>query len=83
MKGSVECPYGTIEIEYQRIERDGKDDIGMTVTVPTSTMGFLLLPKDESEVDVTRLQERGREAFASAGTRAALKSGKYCLVLRP
>ncbi|KAL1598474.1 hypothetical protein SLS59_006758 [Nothophoma quercina] len=77
VKGDVECPYGKIEIEYNRGE-----DVKMSVTVPTSTTAYLLLPQDESEVDVTRLQD-GQKAVTEKGRRVALKPGRYELILRP
>jgi hypothetical protein len=69
--GSVECPYGSIEIEYTRNE---KDCVSMQVAVPTSTTGFLVLPGEESEVEVIR---RGGSAEARKGQRIALKPGAY------
>lgn len=54
----------------------------MSVTVPTSTTAYLLLPQDESEVDVTRLQD-GQKAVTEKGRRVALNPGRYELILRP
>ncbi|KAF1915644.1 bacterial alpha-L-rhamnosidase-domain-containing protein [Ampelomyces quisqualis] len=73
--GSVDCPYGLIEIEYTR---DENDCVSMQITVPTSTTGFLLLPTEESEVEVTR---NGGQAEARRGKRLALKPGVYKLRL--
>ena len=80
VRGDVECPYGKIEVEYERVE--GGEGAKMKVTVPTSTTGYLLLPRDESEVDVTRLQ-KAQNTVTEKGRRVALSPGGYELVLRP
>jgi hypothetical protein len=79
VKGDVECPYGRIEVEYIK-EESGV--VRMEVTVPTSTVGHLLLPRKESEVDVTRRQDE-QSTIAEKGERIALKPGRYELVVRP
>ena len=53
----------------------------MEVGVPTSTTGYLLLPREESSVVMRRLGEDGYEVERK-GTRIALKPGKYELVLQ-
>ena len=77
IKGDVECPYGKIEVEYSR-----DSETTMKITVPTSTIGYLVLPQDGSEVDVTRLQEE-QKTVTERGRRVVLKPGRYELVLRP
>ncbi|KAH7087464.1 bacterial alpha-L-rhamnosidase-domain-containing protein [Paraphoma chrysanthemicola] len=70
VQGSMECPYGLIEIEFDR--RDGTTK--MRVTVPTSTTGYVLLPRDASVVVVTR---NGGESARKNGRRIALEPGRY------
>jgi ferredoxin len=82
VEGSVECPYGKIEIEYER------DDVGrgvrMKVTVPTSTTGFLLLPSDSSSVSIQRMQlGADGDVVTQSGSRISLKPGRYSLHLKP
>lgn len=79
IKGDVECPYGKIEVEYTR-EESGV--VRMEVTVPTSTTSYLLLPREESEVDVTR-QQKKQTTFVQKGNRIALKPGRYEIDVRP
>ncbi|KAJ4337528.1 hypothetical protein N0V95_008313 [Ascochyta clinopodiicola] len=78
VKGDVECPYGKIEVEYIK---DG-EQISMKITVPTSTVGYLLLPGENSEVDITRVQAE-QQTVTERGRRVGLKPGKYEVVLRP
>ncbi|KAH7359690.1 bacterial alpha-L-rhamnosidase-domain-containing protein [Pyrenochaeta sp. MPI-SDFR-AT-0127] len=82
--GTVECPYGKINIEYERSgEKDGKSEaVTMNITVPTSTTGVLILPKDESEVIVRRVQNGGGYTETRKGSRVALKPGTYKLQLK-
>lgn len=75
--GSVDCPYGLIKIEYTKSESEG---ITMNVTVPTSTTGFVLLPREESEVIVTR---RGGEPVHKKARKIPLRPGGYELRLKP
>lgn len=75
--GIMDCPYGLIEIEY---EKDDEGKVGMKVTVPTSTTGFLVLPRDESEVMVTRISGQPTKR---AGRKIGLKPGKYMLQIMP
>lgn len=84
VQGSVESPYGRIEIEYEkRTGKDGENEnVTMKITVPTSTTGFLLLPRDESEVVVMRVQDNGGYTDTRKGRRVTLKPGQYRLVLR-
>ncbi|KAJ4353201.1 uncharacterized protein N0V89_004927 [Didymosphaeria variabile] len=82
VEGSVECPYGKIEIEYERDEEGC--DVRMKVTVPTSTTGFLLLPSDSSSVSIRRIREgRTDDGASETGSRIALKAGRYYLHLNP
>ncbi|TEA10539.1 hypothetical protein C8034_v009547 [Colletotrichum sidae] len=50
VEGTFECPYGNIEVTFKR---EG-EDVRMEVTVPTSTVATLLLPRDESSVEIKR-----------------------------
>jgi hypothetical protein len=81
VEGSVDCPYGKIEVEYDC--NQAGDDIRMEVTVPTSTTGFLLLPEDSSSVAVTRVQTKNRDTVTKTGRRVSLKPGRYKLHLKP
>lgn len=81
--GSMECPYGKIEIEYQKVENDGSEQITMNVTVPTSTTGILVLPRDDSAVIVARLPEQNKRAVTKTGKRVFLTPGVYHLTLSP
>ncbi|PVH99981.1 glycoside hydrolase family 78 protein [Periconia macrospinosa] len=82
VEGTVECPYGKIAIEYRR-EGDG-EGASMKVTVPTSTTGILVLPKETSKVTIARLR-RGlkNDAVTKRGTRINLKPGIYELQIQP
>jgi hypothetical protein len=75
--GSMDCPYGLIEIEYRR---DETDVVTMKITVPTSTTGFLVLPREDAVVGITR---SGGEMIRRSGRRIALKPGRYDLTLTP
>jgi len=82
VEGRVECPYGGIEVRYERRDDGGGgEEVKMEVSVPTSTTGHLLLPREESRVVVRRLGEDGYEVERK-GVRIALKPGKYELVLQ-
>lgn len=83
VQGSVDSPYGNIEIEYERVKRGDDDEISMSITVPTSTTGYLLLPRDESEAAVTRLPDVSSKAVTKKGKRVALNPGRYRLSLKP
>jgi hypothetical protein len=80
VEGSVECPYGKIEVKYKRISKGGSEEAKMWLTVPTSTTAYLLLPSADSSADLRRLGEGGYEV-QNKGTRIALKPGSYELVL--
>lgn len=75
--GSMDCPYGLIEIEYKRGD---DDDVSMNITAPTSTTGFVLLPREESEVIATR---HGGQSVHMKGRKIALRPGRYNLRLKP
>jgi hypothetical protein len=75
--GSMDCPYGLIEIELTRAD---DDDLSMKITVPTSTTGFILLPREESEVIATR---HGGQSVHMKGQKIALRPGRYGLQLKP
>lgn len=75
VEGSVECPYGKIEIEYRR---EG-EEVSMRVSVPTSTVGYLELPDDSCELVVSR---SGGDGEIRRGRRIGLKPGRYDLKLR-
>ncbi|KAF5526523.1 hypothetical protein CGCA056_v002304 [Colletotrichum aenigma] len=77
VEGTFECPYGMIEVTFKR---EG-DDVRMKVTVPTSTKATLLLPRDESEVEITRQGTDGSRK--AGGKRVQLLPGHYDLMLSP
>ncbi|GJC83603.1 hypothetical protein ColLi_06441 [Colletotrichum liriopes] len=77
VEGSFECPYGLIEVTFRR----ESEDVQMKVTVPTSTTATLLMPRDESKVEVSRVGSDGvKNVF---GTKVKLLPGRYNLVLFP
>jgi hypothetical protein len=76
--GSVECPYGLIEVAY---EKHG-DDASMKITVPTSTTAYLVLPREESQAVLTRVGKDGWEE-TKKGTRIALRPGRYEVAIQP
>ncbi|KAF2028531.1 hypothetical protein EK21DRAFT_69634 [Setomelanomma holmii] len=76
VKGSMECPYGLIEIEYENRE----EEVVMKITVLTSTTGILLLPRDEIVAVVKR---KGGEPSEKKGRKIALKPGRYELRIEP
>ncbi|KAK4635824.1 Alpha-L-rhamnosidase [Fulvia fulva] len=76
VKGDVECPYGLIEVHYER-KPDGK--INLNLTVPLTTHANLLLPSACGAVSVDRHEK------SSWTTEAGLKSielrpGQYTIV---
>ncbi|KAL0940469.1 alpha-l-rhamnosidase [Colletotrichum truncatum] len=77
VEGTFECPYGNIEVTFKR----AGDDVRMKITVPTSTTATLLLPRDESEAEVTR--QGGGNLRRATGKKVKLLPGKYELVLYP
>lgn len=82
VEGTVECPYGNIEIEYDRDE-DGRR-ARMNITVPISTTGFLLLPRGTSSASITRVHQGVvGNAISQTGTRISLKPGRYELHIEP
>lgn len=79
VEGNVECPYGIIEVKYVK----EASNVRMKIKVPTSTTGYLILPSDESEVDVKRVQGCAGQVVSRRGKRVTLKPGGYELQLRP
>ncbi|KAK2761418.1 alpha-l-rhamnosidase [Colletotrichum kahawae] len=77
VEGTFECPYGMIEVTFNR---EG-DDVRMKVTVPTSTKATLLLPRDESAVEIIRQGTSGSRK--ASGKRVQLLPGHYDLILFP
>jgi hypothetical protein len=78
VEGSVECPYGKIEVKYRR----SGEGASMEVTVPSSTTAYLVLPSSESRVVVRRLSEgKGGYTEERMGVRVLLKPGRYKLLL--
>ena len=78
--GTVDCPYGTIEVKYERRIVNDKEETRMWVTVPPSTTGYLLLPSDAFRVAVKRLGKGGYDVGRN-GQRILLEPGKYELLL--
>ncbi|KAI8940653.1 hypothetical protein NX059_001923 [Plenodomus lindquistii] len=83
VKGNVECPHGNIEIEYERKGSGSGDEVSMKITVPTSTTGYLLLPRDASQATVIRESRQKETKEVKKGSRIALKPGRYQLYLKP
>jgi hypothetical protein len=79
VKGDIDCPYGNIEVEYIK---SVEGNVRMKIEVPTSTTGYLLLPTDDSEVDLER-EQAPQEFVTKKGKRIALQPGRYRVVLRP
>ncbi|KAK1472405.1 hypothetical protein CCUS01_05789 [Colletotrichum cuscutae] len=77
VEGTFECPYGLIEVTFKR---EG-GEVKMRVVVPTSTKGTLVLPRDESAVEIRR--EGGAGVKGASGKRVTLLPGRYDLVLQP
>jgi hypothetical protein len=78
VEGSVECPYGKIEVKYQRSEKGAR----MEVTVPSSATGYLILPNERSRVVVRRLGEgKGGYTEERGSERVELRPGRYELVV--
>lgn len=70
VEGSVECPYGKIEVLYER--REEADFV--RVRVPTGTMGTVLVPEG-TRAEVVR--EGGSGARRLEGPRIELRQGTY------
>ena len=80
VEGSVECPYGVIEVKYQK----NGEEVSMEVTVPSSTTAYLVLPGSESRAVLRRLGKgKGGYTEERKGEKVKLKPGKYELVLHP
>jgi hypothetical protein len=75
VKGTVDCPYGKIEIEFRR-ENDG--EVRLDLRIPMSTAATLRLPKTRKAVLVTR--EGGQER-TEKGDSIILSHGRYVVVL--
>ncbi|KAF6835293.1 alpha-l-rhamnosidase [Colletotrichum plurivorum] len=77
VEGTVDCPYGKIEVTFRR----EAEDVRMKITVPTSTTATLLLPREESSVEIVRQgSDKPREA---SGKGVQLRQGTYDLVFHP
>ncbi|KAK6225464.1 hypothetical protein QIS74_01511 [Colletotrichum tabaci] len=77
VEGTFQCPYGLIEVIFKR---EG-EDVRMKVTVPTSTTATLLMPREESKVEVVRAGSDGSRDVS--GTKVQLLPGRYDLILHP
>lgn len=71
VRGSVECPYGVIEVEFRREE--GGSGAKMSVRVPTSTVGYLVVHTE----CVVRVKREGGEWEGREGKRVALRPGRW------
>ncbi|KAK6538410.1 hypothetical protein TWF694_011286 [Orbilia ellipsospora] len=76
VEGSVECPYGNIEISFRRSGRER--DIHIQITVPTSTVAKLKLPEGIWEADVERSGSWRRKM---RGDSLELKQGIYGIAI--
>ncbi|EOA84311.1 glycoside hydrolase family 78 protein [Exserohilum turcica Et28A] len=82
VEGCVECPYGHIRVEYET--DDERHNVRMKITVPTSTTGYLLLPRESSLVAIVRRQDGvDSDARMETGCRIRLNPGHYDLQLKP
>jgi hypothetical protein len=74
VEGCVECPYGRIEV---RFEREGREKARLRVRVPVGTTATVLLPGEETAVDVRREGwEEGRRVRRT-GPSVELDHGVY------
>lgn len=76
VKGTVECPYGTIAIEFQRL-RDGL--MRLDLTVPMSTTASVLLPKELKSLELCR---QGKTVEVEVGQSLTLRHGQYILQMQ-
>ncbi|KAF2008856.1 glycoside hydrolase family 78 protein [Aaosphaeria arxii CBS 175.79] len=83
VKGSMECPYGKISIEYNKEQSGDEDVVTMNISVPTSTTCFLLLPHVSSSVKLERISKTFIAVSSRWGQRIGIKPGHYRLQIRP
>jgi hypothetical protein len=70
VEGEVLCPYGLIKIAFEQND----DYILLQVFVPTSTTGSLILPSEDSEVEIER---QGSERHIAKVQQVSPKLGPY------
>ena len=75
VKGSVDCPYGKIDIEFNRGE-DG--EVRLDLRVPMSTTATVKLPENGRSVRVSR--EGGKERIEN-GDSLTLSHGRYRVLI--
>jgi hypothetical protein len=76
VNGSVECPYGQIVIDFQRL----KDRIVLSLAVPMSTTASVMLPKAFKSFELKREGIKKDVAFTRP---VELKHDRYTLEMRP
>jgi hypothetical protein len=70
VKGSVECPYGLIDIEYTRSE----SSVTLALTVPFGTTATVRFPSDMKKAEYRRTEE---ESISAQGGDVTLTHGLY------
>lgn len=82
VKGSVECPYGTISVVFDRKGRGKERSARVEVTVPTGTKCLLSLPHQTSRVSIHR-NSTEEEDRSCQGHEVELRQGEYVLDILP
>lgn len=76
VKGNVDCPYGMIEIEFQRSENGL---VKLDFTVPMGTTASVLLPKGLTSLELTR---KNKTIEVGIGSQLILRHGQYTLQIQ-
>lgn len=79
VEGTVECPYGRIEVRFEQTGVEGSEGGGgkarLRVRVPFGTVGTVLLPGEGTEVEV--LREGWEQKRKMKGASVDLEHGTY------
>lgn len=79
VSGTVECPFGRIEVLFEQMGSEGgkggQAKARLRVRVPFGTVGTVLLPGEETEVEV--LREGWEQKRKMKGTSVDLEHGTY------
>jgi hypothetical protein len=76
VEGRVDCPYGLIEISFQR---GSEGTVSLDLRVPFGTSAILRLPANVKQTDISR---EGEDEKILGGDHVKLSHGSYTLVIR-
>ena len=76
VSGSVDCPYGKINIHWKQENIANRTGLQLQIRVPFGTKAHVQLPEDVSEVSCTRLDGKSRMCQSMI----ELEHGEYILL---